>query len=711
MMFFLRAFCLLLLVTATAFSQDRYAQLQQQAAQLYSEQAYAQAHEAWSEAAKLDVPEADRRTLDFYLADSLWRSKPDAAQVADARAQLEALAGRDKPADALAAEAVESQGDSWLALEGDWQRAWEQYQRAMAYWAGATDNEEARTRWLGMIWKATGPPDEDRDDRRIPLDVLENALRTAVTPEEQARAHFFLGRWFAEGRDVEARHRAGREFQAAVDAGRNSAVYEAALFQLAEWMLSSGASVKDTNGQVELRPDYAKALELFRRYANEFPKGASQFVDEARRQIDALSRPMLAVTADGPVPPGTKPRLQASWRNVAEVRFTLTRVDLAKDFLPDARTDPDKWLDGVHAPAGANTRQWTESNAGAAAHAPISRTITLDALDLPGTYLVEARAGGLWARALVVVTAKAAIYQEVGARAVVFLCDARMGLRATESSVKVWQAEWRDNQWRWASVENASRDGLARVELPASGGRLFVFAEADGQPTAPYAAEAGSRGEAHVAASPTGKGAQDTSVELSVSRPLTKPGKIVKILLEARKGGEGAAASGKLIISRLRWNAARGKYASEEIASDKLATDAAGRASYLFRPGAEGFYRVEWSGRAGDGGASVVAETFVWSGAADGWHAGGVELVTNPGEVDREGGAPVLVGGAPGSDVLMLVESGGKLLRAELLRLAGGSKFVEIDGATAGAADVVVTVAGMRDSRLFVESRKLGDAR
>jgi tetratricopeptide (TPR) repeat protein len=707
---FFRALVWVLLATATTgFSQDRYTQLQRQGAQYYSEQSYAEAHRAWSEAAKLDVPEGDRHTLDFYLADSLWRSKPDAAGVEEAREQLATLSGEGRPGDVLAAEAAESLGDSWLALEGDWERAWAEYQRALGYWA-ATDDAQASGRWLGILWKATGPPTEDRADRRIPLDVLEHALRIAPSAEEQARAHFFLGRWFAEGSDAEARERAGREFQAAVDAGRDTAVYDAALFRLAEWMLATGSTATLPDGRIELRPDYARALELFQRFVSEFPKGSSPFVDAARRQIDALTRPSLALSAEGPVLPGVKPRLKAGWCNVAEVKLTLARVELARDFQPDGRTDPDKWLDGIHVPAGANARQWTEANAGAAPHAPIERTITLDALDQPGTYLVEARAGGLWARALVVVTAKAAIYQEIGARAVAFLCDARTGVRATEGSVKMWQVEWRDNQWRWAAVEDAARDGLARVDLPAPVGRLFVFAKAEGQPAGAHAMNAGSGGEKSGDASSGDGNARNVSAELTVSRPITTPGKIVKLSLETHRGGDRVAASGTLVISRLRWNAARGKYASEEIARDSLATNASGSGGYLFRPGAEGFYRVEWSG-AGNGGASVVAEIFVWSGAAVGWHPQGVEMVANPAGTEPEGGASVLVGGAPGSDVVLLAQAGGQLLRAEAMHLSSGARVVKLEGAPHGGADVLVTVAGMRDGRLFTETRKLGVAR
>lgn len=699
MMFFLRAFCLLLLATAAAFSQDRYTQLQQQAAQLYSGQSYAEAHQVWSEVAKLDVPETDRRTLAFYLADSLWRSKPDAAQVAEARRQLEALAGEGEPADVLAAEAVESLGDSWLALEGDWGRAWAQYQRALEYWGNSTDNEQARTRWLGMIWKATGPPTEDRDDRRIPLEVLEKALRVAPSAEEQARAHFFLGRWYAEGNDVDAQQRAGREYQAAVDAGRDTAVYDAALFQLAEWTLASGSTVKEPNGQVELRPDYAKALELFRRFANEFPKGSSHFADEARRQIDVLAKPSLALSVDGQFLPGVKPQLQANWRNVAEVRFTLARVDLAKDFLPDARTDPDKWLDGVHVPAGANVRQWAESDAAAATHAPIVKTISLDALDQPGTYLVEARAGGLWARTLIVVTAESAIFQVVGNQAVAFVCNSRTGTRATDVSAKIWLAVWRDNQWTWQSVEGAAKGGLTHLELPNAqpGGRVLFFAQAAGGPvrtamTLPPENADGKAGERPA-----------RSVELIPSRRIVSAQEPVTISIQARDGnGRGVAAKGLLAVARLRWNEAKRAYANEEIARDEVATSAAtAGATYKLRLESDGFYRVSWADR------EAKAETYLWIGNGSGFHAQGVEVIADPAPSTQDGKTAVIVAAEPGSDVLLLVRGVASLFRAEVVHLERGWKLLRLQSEPKFVPKVFVTAAAVRGAEQLSETQEI----
>jgi uncharacterized protein YfaS (alpha-2-macroglobulin family) len=530
---FLRVFWILLLATAaSAFSQDRYAELQQQAAQYYSGQSYAQAHQAWSEAAKLDVPAADRPTLDFYLADSLWRSRPGAEQVAEARAGLETLA---KGADALSAEAAESLGDSWLAIEGDWERAWSEYQRALKFWAASTNLEAARSRYLGIVWKATGPPTSGQSVRRVPRGVLENALLVAASNEERARAHFFLGRWDMEAEDAYARHCAGREFQTAVDAGRDTAVYEAALFHLAEWNLVAGEAKWNAKRALEIGPDYDRALEGFRRFVKEFPKGQSGFYDRAQARIDALEKPLLEVRAESAcVSPGARPALTLAWRNASEVRLTLSRIDLPAAFKPDSRTEPAHWLDAVT--PGVPLREWSEAATGGQEHAPQEKRVEMDAPAEPGGYLVEARAGSLTARALIVVTYAAAVLESAGSQALAWFCDARTGARASEATAKLWQATRTENGWRWQGVEGGpAKDGLVSFPLrlrKEEGLSLLLLGGVGGQPVV-------AAGEA----SALGRKPGGWRVETFADRAVYRPADIAHWKMIVRANGRDALAT------------------------------------------------------------------------------------------------------------------------------------------------------------------------
>jgi uncharacterized protein YfaS (alpha-2-macroglobulin family) len=519
-----------------AFAQsaaERYATLQARAADYYSEQSYALAHQAWSDAEKQGVPPEDRQTLSFYLADSLWRSRPDAPQLAEARKQLEVLAG-DK--EALAAEAAESLGDSWLAIEKDWMRGWKDYERALKFWAASTDLDAARARYLAIVWKATGPPGQRGNERRVPLDVLANALRIAPPGEEQARAHYFLGRWYAVDGDPYSQRRAGREFQAAVEAGADTAVYESALFEWAEWNLAAGAEKWDGDRLV-LGPDYGRALELFRRFEKEFPKGRSALTEKAVAQIAELTRPALELRAEHQFLPGTKPVVRATWRNVGEVQFTLSRVDLTRDFVPSPKTDPERWIDAVRAGAEGMVRQWKEAGPPAGSHEPEERMLRLEEIAEPGTYLLEALAGEQRARALIVVTQGAAVFQLVGDQVVAFLCDARTGDRAKEGGGILWRARETNRQWNWQSVEGgAATDGLLTFTLPKTrrdwSGSLLLFGRNGSQPVI-----ASDKASAEV------EPAAKWRVQTFTDRAAYRPGETVRWKVIARKRADGAYAT------------------------------------------------------------------------------------------------------------------------------------------------------------------------
>jgi tetratricopeptide (TPR) repeat protein len=483
---FLRVFGVLLLATAaTAYSDDRYDQLRQQAAEYYSEQAYDQAWKAWDEASHLDVPPEDRRTLAFYLADALWRSHPAAAYVTEARQELQALAGTGTISDSLAAEASESLGDSWLALDDNWDRAWAEYRRALEFWKPSTSSDPGRTRYLGIVWKATRPPGEYERGERVPLDVLESAFRIAHTNEELARAHFFLGCWYAETPDSLSLRRAGAEFQAAVDAGRDTAVYEAALYRLAQWNLVAGESYWGLDGGLTAGPDYTRALELFQRFVAEFPN--SVFTDGARKKIAELTQPVLEMQIPHQFLPGGSPRLHLHWRNASAVELTLQRVDLGRDFRPNAQIDPYHWVDAIRLPTGPAIRQWKEADTVAPAHAPVDREVVMDPIDQPGTYLVEARAGGVAVRELLVVTTAAAAFRAWGDDAVGFFCDAQTGLAIAHASATIWQAIRNGTQWTWRAASGVSgMDGLVRCTFPGTagwgGGDQLLFGWAGDQP-------------------------------------------------------------------------------------------------------------------------------------------------------------------------------------------------------------------------------------
>ncbi len=522
---------------------EDYPALQRQAAQFYSERSYALAHAAWRKAAALDVPATDRRPLEFYLADSLWRSRPGPDEVARARAELARLAEGD---DTFAAEAAESLGDSWLALENDWPRAWEHYAAALRHWAASTDIPSARGRYLAIVWKATGPPTLDFTDRRVPLEILANARQIAADPDARARAAFFLARWYQAAGDPFSQQRAGRELRVAVEAGPATAVYEASLFGLAEWTASFGLATWESDGRLQLAPDYDAALEEYRRFLREFPKGRSPYSEQAQRRIEELTAASLELEVREQFLPGDRPRVQARWRNVGELRLTLTRVNLADAFRPTAKTAPENWLDAVRVDAAQMVRQWSEVAVAGSRRAPREKQLTLEPVTEPGTYLVEAEAGGRRARALLVVTEGAMTVQPVGRQAVVFFADARTGARAAAGAVTLWRAAQREGEWVWRKQEVAGvKEGLATLAWPdAEAGSLAVlaFGLAGTQPAV-------VRTEAFA---PAGEAAW--RVQVFTDRAAYRPGETVrwKVMARERRAGAWVTPAGAVLGFAIR---------------------------------------------------------------------------------------------------------------------------------------------------------------
>src|SRR5581483_3400879 len=180
-----------------------YDQLKASAEKLYADGSFAQAHDAYEKAKALELPPADKRWVDFRLADTLWRSQAatqnsDTTQLDNARQQLEVL-NRDikrvEDHDRVWAEVEESLGDYFWARRNtrDWGSAWPHYQNALDWWAGAADINLARERYLKIVWTLAHPPQPGpfyygAYGNIVPLEILENALKIAQAPNDKAHA-------------------------------------------------------------------------------------------------------------------------------------------------------------------------------------------------------------------------------------------------------------------------------------------------------------------------------------------------------------------------------------------------------------------------------------------------------------------------------------------------------------------------------------------
>jgi len=472
-------------VLTSLHADDATLALRARAAALYSDRSYAEAYQAWKQIADKGAPEADRPKLDFFLADSLWRSQPGQEGVEEARKSLLRIT-ESQPNSKLGAEVWESIGDSWLASDRDWPRAWEAYQQALTFWAASEDVELASNRYLGIVWKATGPPGESNRVVLLPLDVLSNALQIAKSDENTARAHFFLGAWLADQGDPFSLRRAGSEWSQVVAMGPGTAVYEFALFRLAKWSLVAGTSEWKPDGVLDLKPNFQRAYGLFQRYLKEFAGAESPDGKEAAAQIAELRRTKVDLTTDKSYLPGSEPMVLIRSRNLPSVDLTLYRVDLETAFQPNDKTEPGAWIDAVSLKDAKAVRQWKHAVRQARSLEPVEGEVLMEPIAEPGVYILEATAkGGLNARTLILVTTISAIFKPGADWAVAVVCDVQSGQASATATARLWRAERNEGVWRWTALDaKAEESRVLRFDMASDGARgsspLLLFAHADG---------------------------------------------------------------------------------------------------------------------------------------------------------------------------------------------------------------------------------------
>ncbi len=461
----------------------------------FREKSYALAHELYEAAAKLELAPAQRAWVEFRLADTRWRSAtqsndPDTSELDQAAHDLRGMLARyERPEtrDDLFAEIHETLGDgTWREQSQDWGGAWSHYQAALDWWARSSDLEKARERYLGIVWKASLPDWREKYwghsyfPSYLPVEVLANAVAIARTEEERARAHFLLGRqWMNQGYDRRAAQRIESELGAVLELGKKSEWYDDALYALATFQENQGRWQADANGNVSPRPDYARALELYRRLTGEFKKGETRYFDECQGRMRNITAPTLAVQVERFFLPGSEVQYTLAWRNLERVELALYPLELTRDvsFGDDGNDD---WLARL-ALTGQPSVRWTHDTKDPKKHEPGNAVLLVEPKPGPGAYVLHASSGAVQARALVLVSDAAVTVKVSGSKLLAWATDARTGVPLAEADVRLWE-RWNDGRWRHADhSEQTGADGVATFALHGKqGGGSFFVALANG---------------------------------------------------------------------------------------------------------------------------------------------------------------------------------------------------------------------------------------
>jgi uncharacterized protein YfaS (alpha-2-macroglobulin family) len=484
------------LTAILGLAAEDYTELNHEAESLYEAGSYAKAHARYREV--LQAPglvSNEVRWVEFRLADTRWRSaaasqRPDATELDEARTALEHMVRdtqRDAEKDRVWVEVQESLGDLHWAQRRhrDWHQAWPHYERALDWWAGQSDLDTARRRYLSIVWRCARPPQAEpfyhygRHGSSLPLPILRNALAIGQSEDDIARAHYLIaitlqrqgGRW-------EQQARVAADYEAALALGRGTDWYDDALFNYAQWMEQRGRFVALPDGGYRNEPDYVRALGLYRQLLDEFEEGETRYHEQATRQTGQITGVWLGISVANVFLPGSEIEFNLNWRNIARVDLALYPVDLSRDVdladLPeDARGD---WLASIELAGRETILDWAFDTRDKGTHVPGHKASRLDEPLAPGAYVLVARADGKSARDLVLVTDAAVVLKTSSEEALVYVCDARTGAPLADSEVTLW-TRWREDSRWWGrkTVATTDPDGLAVFDLPREKPALALF--------------------------------------------------------------------------------------------------------------------------------------------------------------------------------------------------------------------------------------------
>lgn len=464
-------------------------EIKKEAEKYYNEGSFARALELYKQLDQAKLPPQEARWLSFRLADTVWRSEastesPDNTNLEKARQQLEALVRdirREEERDQIWAEVQESLGDSyWEPVSSrNWSQAFPYYQNALDWWAGSDQIELARKRYLRIVWKMDQPPRVEpyyyygNYGNYVPLQILENALNISVNDTDRARVHYLIAMTLRyQGGDMSPR--VAREFEEALKAGKSTDWHDDALFHYAQWLSQTGRMVRNQDGSWRNEPDFKRALELYRQLITQYTKGETRYYDQAKNEIENITRPVLSVSVANLFLPGSEIQYYLSWRNVKRIDLSLYPVDLTRDVILKDGSDAN-WIQQIQ--LREPMKSWIKDTGDTGNYIPGQEAMHLEDALKPGSYLLVARSGSIQARDILLVTDAALAVKTAGRKVLVYFCDVRTGAPVEGARIKLWEKYYSDSQYRWRSQDAVTgQDGLAKIEFTGSerGNELLV---------------------------------------------------------------------------------------------------------------------------------------------------------------------------------------------------------------------------------------------
>ncbi|MDQ6652096.1 MAG: MG2 domain-containing protein, partial [Acidobacteriota bacterium] len=548
----------------------------------YAQGSYARANEVYAKVDKTTLAPAEVRWVEFRIADTSWRAQAatatsDTTKFEQAQKQLEELVrtnDKEDERDLVWAEAHESLADFFWSRpqQMNWGGAWPHYQQALDWWGGQREIDQARDRYLKIVFRAAEPPRPNEYyfytyyGNYIPLDVLENALKISTSENDKAHLNFLIAMTMRyAGGDWESRQRVPDEFEAALKAGKQTDWYDDALFHYAEWMNNTGSIRQLENGQWQQEADYVKALELYRRLTKEFAKGETRYYDQAQQQIKNITDPTISVGVSNIFLPGSELQFALNARNVRRVDFALYKIDLTRDVRftrmsdeEEGEADDGAWIQKVQLVGREPVKVWSKTLDEKGDRKPIAEQVRIEGKLPIGAYVLEAKNGLLSARDLVLVTDASLVLKSTAKQALAYFANALTGAPIANASIALWESYYVKQKWHWRRLgQTTNSDGLAIFELKSveSSRSLFVSG----------ASPSSNGGQAFAAGYANGGGGEGEAwrIYAFTDRPAYRPKETVQWKFIARRLGSGIYSTPANQVVEYQINDPRGTKVSE----------------------------------------------------------------------------------------------------------------------------------------------------
>ncbi len=398
-----------------------------------------------------------------------------------------------------------SQGLLVLDLRRDSERARAMLGEALEVYGSSTDLDHAREAYLKLVFAlAVEPPYGLRVSERFrevgSRSWLQNAVRIAVTPEDQVQANLLLGDHRQRvGADDPSRLRAGEAFRNAVAAASGTDLEPVALLALGEWSARYGYGRYTRMGRLVLEPDFGEAVDAYERLltltaGGPEPEKEALYGDDARHPIrlgdleidplilrlraqEALTeirRPRLEVLVGHTFKPDAQVQFAISWRNIEELEITVWPTSVEALLEMDDEEGPDF----AKLPFLGGAPVWQQSIARKPARpylGQVERVRLPDSLPI-GAYRVEARSGEFHAVDLLLISEAAIVLHGTAETLLVQAVNSFTGdpLAAPKFTLRAWGAST-DRQA--LSTLYGREDGNALFDSLKGNSRISLLAE------------------------------------------------------------------------------------------------------------------------------------------------------------------------------------------------------------------------------------------